>query len=44
MAIAQLDRFTYSYPGAASPALRNVSTRIDPGLTVVAGPSGSGRR
>ena len=43
MAIAQLDRFTYSYPGATYAALRDVSARIDPGLTVVAGPSGGGK-
>ena len=43
MAIAQLDHLTYSYPAAARAALRDVSTRIDSGLTVVTGPSGSGK-
>ena len=43
MAIAQLDRFSYWYPGESRPALRDVSTRIEPGVTLVAGPSGSGK-
>ena len=43
MAIAQLDRFTYTYPGATAAALRDVSARIESGLTVVTGPSGSGK-
>jgi len=43
MAIAQLDHFTYSYPGATYAALRDVSVRIGLGLTVVAGPSGGGK-
>src|SRR5438270_12870640 len=43
VAIARLDDFTYSYPGATCPALRDVTARIEPGLTVIAGPSGSGK-
>ena len=43
MARAALDHLTYSYPGAAGPALRDVSLRIDGGITVVAGPSGGGK-
>ena len=43
MAIAHLDRFTYTYPGATAAALRDVSARIESGLTVVTGPSGSGK-
>jgi energy-coupling factor transport system ATP-binding protein len=34
---------TYSYPGAASPSLRQVDLEIGPGLTLVVGPSGGGK-
>jgi energy-coupling factor transport system ATP-binding protein len=43
MAIAKLSRLTYSYPGGAQPALRDVSLELEDGLTVVAGPSGGGK-
>jgi energy-coupling factor transporter ATP-binding protein EcfA2 len=43
MAIAHLDHFTYTYPGATGAALRDVNARIESGLTVVTGPSGSGK-
>ena len=39
-----LDRVTYTYPGAAAPALADVSLRIEPGeFVVLAGGSGSGK-
>jgi energy-coupling factor transport system ATP-binding protein len=39
-----LDRVTYTYPGAARPALAGVSLRVEPGeFVVVAGGSGSGK-
>ena len=43
MALATLDRVTYSYPGARDAALRDVSLTVDGGLNVVAGPSGGGK-
>ena len=43
MAIATLTRFTYWYPGAAQPALKDLCLTIEAGLTVVAGPSGGGK-
>ena len=43
MAIAKLNRLTYTYPGAAEPALRDVCLELEDGLTVVAGPSGGGK-
>ena len=43
MAFAKLSRLTYSYPGAAHPALRDVCLEVGDGLTVVAGPSGGGK-
>jgi energy-coupling factor transporter ATP-binding protein EcfA2 len=39
-----LERLTYTYPGAVSPALRDVNLTIEPGqLVVIAGGSGSGK-
>ena len=43
MALAELDRLTYRYPGATEPALREVTLRVAGGLTLVAGPSGGGK-
>ena len=43
MAIARLDRLTYSYPRTQEPALRDVTMQLEPGLTVVTGPSGGGK-
>jgi energy-coupling factor transport system ATP-binding protein len=43
LAVAKLSRLTYTYPGAAEPALRDVCLEIGDGLTVVAGPSGGGK-
>ena len=40
---ARLEGVSYTYPGAATPTLRNVSLRIGPGLTLVAGSSGGGK-
>ncbi len=41
--IARLEHLTYWYPNAASPALRDVTLEIEPGLTLVAGGSGGGK-
>ncbi|HUH80305.1 MAG TPA: ABC transporter ATP-binding protein [Solirubrobacteraceae bacterium] len=44
MSILTFERVSYSYPGAAAPALRDVSLSVDPGeFCVVAGLSGSGK-
>lgn len=44
MALLALDQVTFSYPGAARPALDGVSLVFSPGsYTVVAGPSGCGK-
>ena len=43
MALAELERLTYRYPGAPEPALREVTLRVAGGLTLVAGPSGGGK-
>ncbi len=42
--VAELDRVTFSYPGAARPALEDVSLRIEPGdFLGVIGPNGGGK-
>jgi energy-coupling factor transport system ATP-binding protein len=44
VSVLSLDRVTYSYPGAAAPALVDITLEIDPGeLVVLAGMSGSGK-
>jgi energy-coupling factor transporter ATP-binding protein EcfA2 len=43
MAIATVANLTYWYPGTAEPALRDIRTALQDGLTVVAGPSGGGK-
>jgi energy-coupling factor transport system ATP-binding protein len=43
LALATLERVTYSYPGAATPALIDASLTIEGGLSLVAGPSGGGK-
>ena len=43
LAVAKLSHLTYSYPGAAAPALLDVCCDIEEGLTVVSGPSGGGK-
>jgi ATP-binding cassette, subfamily B, bacterial len=42
--VVELNRVSFTYPGAATPALRDVSLRAEPGQTVaLVGPSGSGK-
>jgi ATP-binding cassette, subfamily B, bacterial len=42
--VVELDSVTFTYPGAATPVLRDVSLRADPGQTVaLVGASGSGK-
>ena len=44
MALAVAERVSFTYPGAASPALRDVSAGLSPGqVTLVLGRSGSGK-
>ncbi|HEY4451983.1 MAG TPA: ABC transporter ATP-binding protein [Solirubrobacteraceae bacterium] len=44
MSVLAFDRVSYSYPGAAEPALRELSLAIEPGeFCVLAGLSGSGK-
>ncbi len=44
MTAVSLERVTYTYPGAAAPALSDVSLQVEPGeLVLVAGGSGSGK-
>jgi energy-coupling factor transport system ATP-binding protein len=41
--IARIDGLSYWYPGAPEPALRDVQSGLEEGLTLVVGPSGSGK-
>jgi energy-coupling factor transport system ATP-binding protein len=42
--VLELDRVSYTYPGAERPALREVTIEVEPGeLVIVAGASGSGK-
>ena len=44
MALVEVERLEFSYPGAAGPALEDVSLRLEPGEVVaLLGPSGSGK-
>ena len=44
MSVVALERVTYAYPGAAGPAIADISLEIGPGeLVVLAGGSGSGK-
>jgi energy-coupling factor transport system ATP-binding protein len=41
--LASIDGLTYWYPGAIEPSLRDVRSGLDDGLTLIVGPSGSGK-
>jgi len=44
LALVEVERLEFSYPGAAGPALEDVSLRLEPGEVVaLLGPSGSGK-
>lgn len=43
VSLATIGALTYWYPGAREPALRDVDASLEPGLTLVVGPSGSGK-